>query len=113
MARQVTRVRPTMLNRGSVSRETKEPATAEPAKASFVRSEDFDEEDERAVPDESPPTQADISVCAVARRTGFMLRTLLQVWQASVPDQSSDRTVRIRDAVEAAADLLVEVYAEP
>jgi len=58
-------------------------------------------------------TPTDVDVCAIVRRTGFMLRTLLQVWQTTLPDVETPRVIRILSAVEAAADLLVAVYAEP
>jgi len=55
--------------------------------------------------------QTSIAVCAIARRTGFMLRTLLTVWEAAVRDNPKG-TARIRDAIESAANQLVGIYAE-
>lgn len=61
---------------------------------------------------EDLPPPSDVDFCNICRRTGFMLRTLLKVWQATLRDEPSAKQGRNREAVEAAADILVAIYAE-
>lgn len=88
--------------------EGESPEGTAPVKRSVSR----ETEPENEVPEPLAPAQADVDFCAICRRTGFMLRTLLKVWDASIRDEPTARQERNREAVEAAADILVALYAE-
>lgn len=61
---------------------------------------------------EDLPAPSDVDFCNIVRRTGFMLRTLLKVWGATIRDEPTPKQERNREAVESAADTLVAIYAE-
>lgn len=92
-----------------------EPGPAEPdttsedvSRETFVEYDDNETETAR----KDLPSSADVSLCNIARRTGFMLRTLLQVWEATLPGDKTRTQRKYTDSIEAAADILVTVYAE-
>jgi len=102
------RVKATRITRGKgVSRETEIP----PANIDVERRVTVPVNTQAAFTAAAHRASADIAVCAIARRTGFMLRTLLTVWEGTLSDVEDGQY--IRDAIEAAADALVRIYAEP
>lgn len=88
--------------------EEKSPQGTAPVKRSVSRETEEPFEDTL----EDLPAPSDVDFCNIVRRTGFMLRTLLKVWGATIRDEPTAKQERNREAVESAADTLVAIYAE-
>lgn len=82
-------------------------STPPPVKRSVSRETEYDQSREELF----RRTQADENLCAIARRTGFMLRTLLALWEGTLGDEQGDSAEAIRNALASAAEILVSLYA--